>query len=86
MGPRRTFWLALLMYGLLSIATFAPTASASQPGSVAGTVGSAVLVAGAGYALVEPERAGGPEGWNLVVVAAVTGAALFALGVLVGAV
>jgi len=86
MDPRRTFWLALLTYGLLSIATFAPAAGASQPGPVAGTVGSAALVVGAGYALVRPDRAGGPEEWNLVVVAAVAGAALFALGVLFGAV
>jgi len=84
MDPRRTFWTALLAYGALSVASVADSLGSGGPGSVAVAAGGLLVAASAGYALLRPDRAGGPEEWNLVAVAAVAGAVLFAVGLLVG--
>ena len=85
MSPYRSFWIAILAYGALSAAAFlhpAPTDLPAAGGGVAGLL----VVASAGYALLRPDRVGGPDEWNLAVVAAVGGAALYAGITLLGAV
>jgi hypothetical protein len=83
MGPRRSFWIAILAYGTLSAASFLPPTD--LPSAVGGGAG-ALVAASAGYALIRPGRAGGPEEWNLAVVAAVGGAVLYAIVIVLGAV
>jgi len=84
MGPRRSFWIAILAYGALSAAAFLPP-DPSDPASVGGGIASVLVAASAGYALLRPDRAGGPEEWNLAVLAAIGGAALYAIAVVAGA-
>lgn len=85
MTPRTAFWTALLAYGVLTLTSAAGALRIASPGSVASVAAGVLLVASAGYALWRPDRAGGPDEWNLVVAAAVGGAVLYALGLLVGA-
>ena len=82
MGPRRSFWIAILAYGVLSTATFLPPTD--LPSAVGGAAGGLVAASG-GYALLRPDRAGGPDEWNLAVLAAVGGAVLYAVVVAAGA-
>ncbi|MFA1610722.1 hypothetical protein [Halobellus rubicundus] len=84
MKPRTAFWAALLAYGVLSVVSVADSIRSGGPGAIGVAVGGVLVVASAGYALRRPERAGGPEEWNLVAIAAVAGAVLYALGLLVG--
>lgn len=82
MGPRRTFWVAILAYGVLSAVAFLPPTDLTS--AIGG--GAGVLVAAsAAYALARPHRAGGPEEWNLAVLAAVGGAVLYAGATVLGA-
>ena len=84
MDPRRSFWVAILGYGVLSTVGFLPSAR-SDPASAIGAAAGVLVAASGGYALRRPDRAGGPDEWNLVTVAAVGGAVLYAAGVVVGA-
>ena len=77
MGPRRACWIAILAYGVVSAAAFLPT-DPTDPASIIGGVAGVLVAASAGYALLRPDRAGGPEEWNLAVLAAVGGAVLYA--------
>jgi hypothetical protein len=79
MGPQRAFWIAILTYGVLSAATTLASARAGDPASVGGSIGGLLVVVAAGYALVRPDRAGGPEAWNVTTLAAVAGAVLYAV-------
>jgi hypothetical protein len=85
MGPRRSFWIAILAYGALSTAAFLPP-NPDDPASIGGGLAGVLVAASAGYALLRPDRAGGPEEWNLAVVAAVGGAVLYAVVTVLGAV
>jgi hypothetical protein len=83
MGPRRSFWIAILAYGALSTAAFFPP-TPDDLTSIGGGLAGALVAASAGYALLRPDRAGGPEEWNLAVLAAVGGAILYAVVVVAG--
>ena len=83
MDPRRTFWIAILAYGVLSAASFLPPTDLQS--AVGGAAGGLVAASG-GYALLRPDRVGGPGEWTLAVLAAVAGAALSAAIVVAGAV
>ncbi len=82
MDPRRTFWIAILAYGVLSAASFLPPTG--LPSAVGGAAGGLVAAIG-GDALLRPDRVGGPESWTLAVLAAIAGAALYAVIVAAGA-
>ena len=82
MDPRRSFWVAILAYGVLSAASFLPPTD--LPSAVGGAAGGLVAASG-GYALLRPDRVGGPEEWTLAVLAAIAGAALYAVIVAAGA-
>jgi hypothetical protein len=83
MDPRRSFWIAILAYGTLSAAAFLPPAT---PVSAVGGVAGLLVAASGGYASLRPERVGGPDEWNLPVLAAIGGAALYAGVTVLGAV
>jgi len=71
----------MLAYGVLSAASFLPP---TDPVSTVGGVAGVLVAATGGYALLRPDRAGGPEEWNLTALAAVGGAALYAVVVVAG--
>jgi hypothetical protein len=85
MGPYRSFWLAILAYGALAAAAFLSPTPTDLP-SAGGGVASLLVAASAGYALVRPGRVAGPDEWNLAVIAAIGGAALYAGVTILGAV
>lgn len=78
MGPRRSFWTAILAYGALSAAAFLHP-NPTGPVSIGGGAAGVLVAASAGYALLRPGRAGGPEEWNLAVVAAIGGVVLYVI-------
>jgi hypothetical protein len=82
-NPRNTFWSALLAYGLFSIASVADSFRLSDTSAVVSAAAGALIVASAAYALRRPEDVGGPEKWDLTVVAAVLGAVGYALALLI---
>ena len=75
MSPYRSFWIAILAYGALSAAAFLPP---TDPVSTVGGVAGTLVAASGGYALLRPGRVSSPNEWNLAVIAAVGGAALYA--------
>ncbi|MBB6645952.1 hypothetical protein [Halobellus ruber] len=83
MSPRRSFWIAILAYGALSAAAFLPPTDLPSTG---GGIGGVLVAASAGYALLRRDRVGGPEEWNLAVLAAIVGAVLYAVVTVLGAV
>ena len=85
MDPRRGFWTAILVYGMLSAANFLPAARTDFTSAVGGVAGI-LIAASAGYVLLRPDRVGGPDEWNLATLTAVAGAGLYAVVVLLGVV
>jgi hypothetical protein len=75
-SPYRSFWIAILAYGALSAAAFLPPTDLVSAG---GGIASLLVAGSAGYALSRPGRVGGPEKWNLAVLAAIGGAVLYAV-------